>query len=175
MMVQLTLVATAVGGVGIPWSASTSEAEPAPICAAVPPGTTLVVPVDRGVALTEADGSEVLELRLPATPRVAARGPDGTVWAEVPTGADTAEVYRLAPGGDPVIVASGNVELSSVGWLDGSAAVVIDRTRGAVQVEDYGAVIVAYADGRQIDVKPAGAPEYEALSVTLGDGRLVEG
>jgi hypothetical protein len=176
MITQLTLVGAALAGVGIPWAGSTETSGSASICSAVPPGTRLVVAIDRGVAVTTADGAEVLDASLPAAPAVAARGPDGTVWAEVATGAETADVYRIPPGGDATSVASGNVELSSVGWLDGrSAAVVIDRTQRADQIEDYGAVIVDYADGRQVDVKPAGAPEYEALSVTVGAGRLVEG
>lgn len=127
MMTQLTLVVAAVAGVGIPSAASMSPAEPAPICTAVPSGATLVVSVEGGVAVTTADGSEVLDVTLPATPTVAAIGPDGTVWAEVPTGAETAEVYRIPPGGDAASSARGNVELSSVGWIDGrSAAVVVD-------------------------------------------------
>jgi peptidoglycan hydrolase-like protein with peptidoglycan-binding domain len=176
MTKQLALVVGTVAALGIPSAASTAPAEPAPICTAVPPGATLVVPVERGVALTTADGSEVLDVALPATPAVAARGPDGTVWAEVPTGVETAEVYRVAPGREATLAASGVVGLSSVGWLDGrSAAVVIDRTRRADQIEEYGAVIVDYADGRRVEVKPAGGPEYEAVSVTVGAGRLVEG
>jgi hypothetical protein len=176
MITQLTLVGAALAAIGTAGTSSTETAGPTSICSAVPSGTRLVVPVDRGVAVATADGSEVLEASLPATPTVVARGPDGTVWAEVAIGAETADVYRIPPGGVAVSVASGSVVLSSVGWLDGrSAAVVIDRTRRDDEFEDYGAVIVDYADGRQVDIKPAGAPEYEARSVTIGDGRLVEG
>jgi hypothetical protein len=176
MITQLTLLGAALAGVGTPWTSSTETAESAAICSAVAPGTRLVVPVDGGVAVTTADGAEVLDVSLPTTPTVAARGPDGTVWAEVATGAESADVYRIPPRGDAASVASGDVELLSAGWLDGqSAAVVIDRAQRADQIEDSGAVIVDYADGRQVDIKPSGAPDYEALSVTVGGGRLVEG
>jgi peptidoglycan hydrolase-like protein with peptidoglycan-binding domain len=36
-------------------------------------------------------------------------------------------------------------------------------------------VLVEFADGEQVDVKPAGGPEYGVVSVTLGAGPLVEG
>ena len=51
---------------------------------------------------------------------------------------------------------------------------IIDRQQPQ-GVEDYGAVIVEYADGEQVNVKHAGGPEYGALSVTIGAGRLLEG
>ncbi|MGH9136998.1 MAG: peptidoglycan-binding domain-containing protein [Acidimicrobiales bacterium] len=153
-----------------PVGASPSE----PTCTGIPAGATFVVPDGEGVALARADGNEPLTLHLPSEPKKAVRGPDGTIWAEV-VGDDGVEVYRVPDGGEAALSASGDVELASVGWIDDrTAAVIIDRERpdGA---EEYGAVLVEYADGEQVDVGPSGGPEYGAASVSIGAGRLVEG
>ncbi|MDF2732843.1 MAG: cwlH [Desertimonas sp.] len=145
------------------------------MCSAVPEGVTLVVPHEAGVALARSTGAEPLGVALPAPPSVAVRAPDGTVWAEVATGAESADVYRVPANGEAVQSASGAVELSSGGALaERSAAVIIDRQQ-AEGDESFGAVIVEYADGEQVDVKDAGAPEYGVGSATIGVGRLVEG
>jgi putative peptidoglycan binding protein len=161
-------------------STATAAAQPAPLCTALPAGVRLVVPVENGVAVATAETTELLEVALPGTPRVAARGPDGTVWAEISTGAptavDTADIYRVPVGGEASLSAQGEVELSSVGWVDGgTGAVLIDHGRGPDDIEDYGAVLVEHAHGSKTDVKIAGAPEYYVVSVTLGAGFLVEG
>ena len=76
---------------------------------------------------------------------------DGTVWAQVDTGDETAEVYRVTPGGEGVLSASGDVVLSGADFIsERPAAVIIDRQQPQ-GVEDYGAVIVEYADGRKVE------------------------
>ena len=154
---------------------STSAAGPGSMCTAIPEGVTLVVPQDNRVGLARSTGVEPLGVVLPAPSTVAIRTPDGTVWAEVATSAESADVYRVPAGGQAAQSASGAVELSSGGAIgDRSAAVIIDR-RQSEGAETFGAVIVEYADGEQVDVKDAGGPEYGVGSVTLGVGRLVEG
>ena len=154
---------------------SSSAASPGSMCTAIPEGVTLVVPQDNSVGLARSTGVEPLGVALPAPPRVAVRTPDGTVWAEVATSAESADVYRVAAGSQAALSASGAVELVSGGAIgDRSAAVIIDRQQPE-DAEAFGAVIVEYADGEQVDVKDAGGPEYGAGSVTLGVGRLVEG
>jgi peptidoglycan hydrolase-like protein with peptidoglycan-binding domain len=144
-------------------------------CTAVPEGATLVVPHDGGVALARATGLEPLGVALPAPPSVAVRTAGGAVWAEVAAGPEFAEVYRIPPGGEPARSAGGDVDLSGGGlFADEEAAVIIDREHPA-GLEEYGTVIVEFADGEQVAVKPAGGPEYGAASVTIGAGRLVEG
>jgi Putative peptidoglycan binding domain len=144
-------------------------------CASVPVGASLVVPHDGGVAVARSGGVEPLDVRLPASPSVAVRAPDGTLWAQVPTGDATADVYRNPEGGVAALSAIGEVVLSAGGVVaERSAVVLIDRQRPE-GVEDYGAVIVEFSDGEQVDVKPSGGPEYGAISVTIGPERLVEG
>ncbi len=93
---------------------------PDAMCSAVPEGVTLVVPHEAGVALARSTGAEPLGVALPAPPSVAVRAPDGTVWAEVATGAESADVYRVPANGEAVQSASGAVELSSGGALGGA-------------------------------------------------------
>jgi hypothetical protein len=69
----------------------------------------------------------------------------------------------------------GEVELSSIGSLGGRAAAVIVDHAHPEGVEEYGRVLVEFANGEQVDVKIAGAPEYGVVSATLGADRLVEG
>jgi hypothetical protein len=153
-------------------AAATSAAGP---CSSVPDGVALVVPHGAGVAVARSTGVEPLDVALPSSPSVAARTLDGTVWAQVTTGEATADVYRIAPDGEAVRSASGEVVLSGAGFVsERPAAAIIDHRRPQ-GVEDYGAVIVEYASGEQVDVKHAGGPEYGALSVTIGAGRLLEG
>jgi hypothetical protein len=150
-------------------------ASPPETCTAVPNGVTLVVPHGAGVGVARSTGMEPLDVELPASPSVAVRALDGTVWAQVDTGDETADVYRVAPGGEGVLSASGDVVLAGADFIsERPAAVIIDRQQPQ-GVEDYGAVIVEYADGEQVNVKHAGGPEYGTLSVTIGAGRLLEG
>ena len=39
----------------------------------------------------------------------------------------------------------------------------------------YGAVLVEFTDGTQVDIAPAGGPEYGVGSATIGDGRVLVG
>lgn len=147
-------------------------------CSAVPEGVDLIIPHSGGVAMTNSTGFELLDAPIAAGPNLAVRAPDGTVWVEAsPRG--TFGVHRIVPGGPAELVAEGDVSLSSVGWLGGrSAAVVIDANADRERPDEpdnYGAVIVEYSDGEQVDVKAAGGPEYGALSVTIGAERLAEG
>ena len=95
--------------------------------------------------------------------------------AEVATGSETADGWSGIPlGATPP---RWRAAMSSscrpparraVGRGRGSTAPnVPTRSRTPAQIVDY-------ADGRQVDIKLSGAPEYEALSVTVGR-RLVEG
>jgi Putative peptidoglycan binding domain len=144
-------------------------------CSSVPDRVALVVPHGDGVAVARSTGVEPLDVELPTPPSVAARTLDGTVWVQVTTGEETADVYRVAPDGEAVRSASGEVVLSGTGFISERPAAVIIDHQHPQGVEDYGAVIVEYADGEQVDVKHAGGPEYGALSVTIGAGRLLEG
>ena len=80
---------------------------------------------------------------------------------------------------EPALSIGGEVSLSAGGSVgERPAAVIIDRDPAHVRTDNpdtYGAVIVEYADGEQVDVKHAGGPEYGAVSVTLAPGRLLEG
>jgi peptidoglycan hydrolase-like protein with peptidoglycan-binding domain len=180
MRTPLALVGATIAGIAIPFVAAAAPDAPGPICASVPDGAKLIVPAENGVAVATADTTELLDISLPTTPRVVARGPDGTVWAEISTGAstavDTADIYRVPAGGDASLSAQGEFELSSVGWADGrTAAVLLDHGRTPDDMEEYGAVLVEHAEGSRVDVKIAGGPEYYVVSATLGAGVLVEG
>jgi len=91
----------------------------------------------------------------------------------------TQGVYRVGSDGSSTLVASGEVELKSVGWLDGrSAAALVDYSEDYVRPGDAdgsGAVWVEYADGSHVDAEPAQGPEYGVLYVNIGAGRLVRG
>lgn len=162
-----------------PSTPSTPPDAPPGACSSVPDGIGLVVPIEGGLGVARADGVEPIAGTLAGQPRVAVRGPDGTVWAQVPTVADTFDIVRTNPGGASTTVSSGEVTLMSAGWFDNrTAAVLIDGDQTNVRPDDvdaYGAVILDFADGSQLDLKAAGGPEYFAASVTLGSGRLVEG
>lgn len=150
-----------------------------PLCASLPELVALVVGDGDDVAVTSATGTERLGLEVPGPPSLAVRGGDGTVWAQVATGAQTADIHRAAAGGPAEVVASGVVALSGVGTLGThTAAVIIDRDLANVREgnEDfYGAILVDFADGHSVDVAPSGGPEYGANTVTIGGDRLVEG
>jgi len=174
--------AAASSALSMPFAPSTPSTPPdAPpgACSSVPDGIGLVVPIEGGLGVARADGVEPIAGTLAGQPRVAVRGPDGTVWAQVPTVADTFDIVRTNPGGASTTVSSGEVTLMSAGWFDNrTAAVLIDGDQTNVRPDDvdaYGAVILDFADGSQLDLKAAGGPEYFAASVTLGSGRLVEG
>ena len=128
------------------------------MCTAVPEGVTLVVPHDAGVGVGPFDGAEPLGVALPAPPSVAVRAPDGTVWARSPRAAraPTCIACRRRRGG-----AVGGRRCRAVVGRGArrtrSAAVIIDRQQ-AEGDEAYGAVIVEYADGEQVDVKDRRCP-----------------
>jgi hypothetical protein len=144
-------------------------------CAAVPEGVALLVPDGAEVGVARATGYQPITGSLPQSPAVAARAFDGTVWVEAPLDGGFSDVLRLAVGSAPVGSVRGEVELSSIGSLGGRAAAVIVDHAHPQEVEEYGRVLVEFANGEQVDVKIAGAPEYGVVSATLGAERLVEG
>jgi hypothetical protein len=188
------LAAALAGASGV--SAAPASASPTgTICQAVPEGAAFVVADASGVAIERAGGTERLNVpAFAAPPTIAVRGPDGTVWAQVPSsptenvtttapaGADVGDgvpmdVFRIAPGAtEAVRAATGGVRLLSAGWLDGrTAATIVDVIGERDDEEAYGAVLVDFADGEQRDIGPAGGIEYGVNSVTIGAGRVVEG
>lgn len=191
--VLAVVVASAVGGVAA--AAPASGPPTGTVCRAVPDGAALVVTDASGVAIERAAGTERLALpAFAAPPRVAVRGPDGTVWAEMPATATEAvtttsvvdgdagdgvpmDVFRINAGAtEAVRAATGGVALMSAGWLDGrTAAMIVDYVGARDDPETYGAVLVDFADGEQRDIGPAGGIEYGVNSVTIGAGRIVEG
>ena len=157
-----------------PAVATAGDAAESP-CAAVPEGVALVVARGAEIGVARATGYQPITGSLPMAPAVAARAFDGTVWVEVPMEGGFSDVFRIAVGSSPTVSVGGEVELSSIGSLGGrSAAVIVDHAhpQGA---EEYGRVLVEFANGEQVGVKIAGAPEYGVVSVTLGAERLVEG
>jgi len=88
-------------------------------------------------------------------------------------------VHRIPPGAPATLVAEGDVDLTGVGFLDGRpAAAIIDSNGDRVRPEDqdsFGAVLVDFSDGEQVDVSAARGPEYFTVSATIGGGRMVEG
>jgi peptidoglycan hydrolase-like protein with peptidoglycan-binding domain len=176
MTTRILIVSAALGATTLagPMPAGATAPPAPPACAAVPEGATFLVAIESDVALVRSTGNEPLGLMLPAPVHRAVRGPDGTVWAET-TGTEGDEVYRIPAGGEPALSAGGEIDLHSAGWLDGrTAAVIVDRAN-PLGAEEFGAVRVEFADGEQVDVKIAGAPEYSVHSVTIGAGRLAEG
>lgn len=149
------------------------------LCTAVPADVNLVAPDGEGLATITAAGTEALDVALPAAASRAVRAADGTVWAEVSTGAETTDVYRVPVGGEPVVSGTGQFSVTSVGVVgDRPAAVLVNGDPAAVRPDNseaFGSVIVEYADGEQVDVKSAGGPEYFVASVTIAPDRLLEG
>ncbi len=147
-------------------------------CAAVPAGATLVVGDAAGVAFVSSTGADHFAVTMPRPAVKAARTADGTLWVEM-AGADSSEVARVLPGGALAPGVSGRVRLSSQGWVgDRPAVVIIDADPDHLRAQDpdgYGAVFVEFASGERVDVKQAGGPEYGVVSMTIGDGRLLEG
>lgn len=147
-------------------------------CTAVPAGATFIATSASGATVDRAGSSEVLTLPITGPVQTVMRGPDGTVWVQAVV-EGTQGVYRVGSDGSSTLVASGEVELKSVGWLDGrSAAALVDYSEDYVRPGDAdgsGAVWVEYADGTHVDAEPAQGPEYGVLYVNIGAGRLVRG
>jgi len=145
---------------------------------AVPAGATFIATSASGATVDRAGSSEVLTLPITGPVQTVMRGPDGTVWVQAVV-EGTQGVYRVGSDGSSTLVASGEVELKSVGWLDGrSAAALVDYSEDYVRPGDAdrsGAVWVEYADGSHVDAEPAQGPEYGVLYVNIGAGRLVRG
>jgi len=174
-------VAAVVAGSATATTLTPAAAAPAgtPTCGAVPDGATFIATSASGATVDQAASSEPLTLPLVATPQITMRGPDGTIWAQA-LAEGTAELHRVGTDGSSELIASGEVSLKSVGWLDGrSAAAVVDYSPDSVRPGDAdssGAVWVEYADGSPpVDFGPSQGPEYGVGDANIGAGRLVEG
>ena len=112
----------------------------------------------------------------PATKAV--RTADGSVWVEMGHGEATS-VARILASGEAVVGAAPKARLSGVGWIGERPAVaIVDADESHAWRGDsdaYGAVLVEFTDGTQVDVAPAGGPEYGVGSATIGDGRVLVG
>ena len=179
-----SVVAIALVGLAAPAAlaagpAAVARAAPASTpCAAVPDGVTLVVGTASGYAVARASGVEnhAVALAEPATKAV--RTADGSVWVEMGHGEATS-VARVLASGEAVVGAAPEARLSGVGWIGGRPAVaIVDADESHAWRGDsdaYGAVLVEFTDGTQVDVAPAGGPEYGVGSATIGDGRVLVG
>ncbi|CAN5565821.1 hypothetical protein BH24ACT5_BH24ACT5_29330 [soil metagenome] len=158
-----------------------------PVGAAAPPATTVcggfptdvsVIVAGNGQIGIEGAAATPLDRSIPAAASHLVRGPDGTTWAAVESGPGLTDITRTNPGGSPAVAARGAVNLSSTGWIGNrSAAVILDYrdTPRPDEPDSYGAVLIDYAGGEQVDVAAAGGPEYGINSMTIGPDRLVEG
>lgn len=189
----ITALTAAFAGSAAAAAPPTTTTPTGTICPTVPDGAALVVTDASGVAIERAGGTERLSLpTFAAAPTRAVRGPDGTVWVQVPSAQTETvtttiaqdagdgvpmDVFRVNSGAsEAVSVAAGGVTLMSAGWLDGrTAATIVDFVGARDDEETYGSVLVDFADGEQRDVGPAGGIEYGVNSVTIGAGRIVEG
>ena len=147
-------------------------------CAAVPDGATLVVGTASGYAVARANGVEDHPVALAEPATKAVRTADGSVWVEMGHGEATS-VARVLASGEAVVGAAPEARLSGVGWIGERPAVaIVDADESHAWRGDsdaYGAVLVEFTDGTQVDVAPAGGPEYGVGSATIGDGRVLVG
>lgn len=159
-------------------SAAVATAPPtSPVCGGFPADVTVIVSGNGQIGIEGADAAP-LDPAIPTAATTLLRGPDGTAWAQVESADDANDIVRTAPDGGSSAVASGDVRLSSTGWIgDRSAAIIIDATDTprSSDSDSYGAVLVDYADGEQVDIGAAGGIEYGVLSMTIGPDRLAEG
>ena len=131
-----------------------------------------------GYAVARASGVENHDVALPEPVTKAVRTADGSVWVEVGHGEAT-WVSRVLASGEAVVGSAPDSRLSGAGWIDGRPAVtIVDADESHAWRGDpdaYGAVLVEFTDGTQVDIAPAGGPEYGVGSATIGDGRVLVG
>lgn len=172
----------AAAAAGTPRIAATSSTPTA--CAAVPDGLALIAasPTNGVVAVTTTSETALM-MELPAPPVFAARGPDGTTWVQTAgsdgDGSAAGPIVEIGPDGRATTVLdSADGWLYGAGWAGGRSGALIadytwdDRTS---DLDEWGDVYLAVAGGPLQRVAPAGAPEYNVASLSLGNDMIAEG